>query len=84
MQGTTEGHRKLRAWLKEKGRSQSALGRTLGVSQTAVALWVKPGHRPSPLYRAALEKIGVCAATAWETKEEKQKREALDQLSGAL
>lgn len=78
MQATTDGHKKLRAWLKGKGRSQSALGRTLGVSQTAVALWVKAGHRPSPLYRAALEKIGVCPATDWETKVERLKREALE------
>lgn len=83
MQGLTDGHRKLRAWLKEKGRSQSALGRTLGVSQTAVALWVKAGHRPAHLHRTALEKLGVCLVTDWETKAERQKREALEQLGGA-
>lgn len=83
MQALTDGHRKLRSWLKEKGRSQSALGRTLGVSQSAVALWVKVGHRPSPIYRAALEKLGVCLATDWETKTERQKREALESLGGA-
>lgn len=83
MQGLTDGHKKLRAWLKEEGRSQSALGRRLGVSQTAVALWVKAGHRPSPLYRVALEKLGVCPASDWETKSERQKREALEALGGA-
>jgi transcriptional regulator with XRE-family HTH domain len=83
MQGITEGHKKLRAWLEAEGRSQSALGRKLGVSQTAVALWVKPGHRPSYLHRAALEKLGVCPATDWETKAERKKREELESLGGA-
>jgi hypothetical protein len=83
MQGLTDGHKKLKAWLKEPNRSQSALARKLNITQTAVALWVKPGHRPSPLLRDALERLGVCPATDWETKKERERREALEQLGGA-
>lgn len=77
MQLLTEGHKLLRAWLQGAGRSQTALAKRLGVTQGAVALWIKPGHRPAEHHRAALELVTSIPATAWLTKKERALLERL-------
>lgn len=73
----TVGHKKLRAWLAGEGRSQTALAKTLGVTQSAVALWIKGGHRPSAAMQSALAKLGICEPADWLTKKERSKLEAI-------
>lgn len=73
----TVGHKKLRAWLAGEGRSQTALAKTLGVTQSAVALWCKAGHRPGAAAQAALAKLGVCEPSDWLSKKERARLEAL-------
>ena len=67
----------MRAWLAVEGRSQTALAKTLGVTQSAVALWCKPGHRPGAAAQAALARLGICEPADWLTKKERAKLDAV-------
>lgn len=73
----TLGHKKLRAWLAGEGRSQTALAKRLGVTQSAVALWTKGGHRPSAAMQTALQELGICEPSDWLSKKERARLEAL-------
>ena len=73
----TDGHKKLKLWLQGEGRSQTALAKQLGVTQSAVALWCKPGHRPGAAAQTGLSRLGVCEPQDWLTKKERSRLEAL-------
>lgn len=79
----TIAQKKLRAWFKanpdpgEAPRTQTRLAKELEVTQSAVSLWLKEGHRPDPFYRKILEKKGICLEVEWLYKKE---RALLDRL----
>ncbi len=60
-------------------RTQSAVGLLLGVSQSAVGQWLADSTRPSARLRQALERLTGIEAAAWETREERLDREALEE-----
>lgn len=66
----TEGHRKLRTWLKGSARGQTGLAQRLSTTQSAVALWTKPGHRPGPVHRRAMAILKIAREDDWFTAEE--------------
>lgn len=59
-------------------RTQSAVGALLGVSQSAVGQWLADTTRPSTRLRQAIERLTGIEADAWETREERREREALE------
>lgn len=60
-------------------RTQTAVGAILGVSQSAVGQWLAGSTRPAEgPTRALIERLTGIEASAWETREERDRREAIE------
>lgn len=71
----TVGRRKLIRWMKAgqvRERGQSAIGRTLNISQAAVRQWCVGISRPEPRHRVALEALTGIPASDWDLPEERK------------
>lgn len=83
----TDGWRRLTEWLQEldaetgRERSQTQLGKMLGVSQPAVRGWALRLSRPSegPL-RDAVCRITGSSPADWETSDERTRRDELESV----
>jgi transcriptional regulator with XRE-family HTH domain len=56
-------------------RGQTAIGRALNVSQSAVRQWVAGINKPEPEHRKLLEELTGIPASDWELPEEREARE---------
>ena len=80
----TAGHRALKAWYEKGERSQLAVAKACGVSQSAVSQWIRGETRPAAgLAREALEKMAGIAAAAWLTGAEKKRRAKAERAAAA-
>lgn len=55
--GLTQGHLRLREWMKRTGATQAEVARRASRSEPAVSLWFSEGSRPDADARLALRDI---------------------------
>lgn len=82
----TRGRKLLLQWVSEDpaGRTQTAIGRALGVTQPSVADWMSGKSRPKPDQRVGLERLsgGAIERDSWMTPGERKRLDAVRPMGG--
>jgi transcriptional regulator with XRE-family HTH domain len=81
----TPGARALKAFLSDRGISQTDCANALCVTDTALSLWLSFRRRPDPVLRRRIARWtnGQIGIAAWETAEETQSVDLIQPLSAA-
>ena len=76
----------LGAWLRENGKRQVLLAKTLGVTPALVSFWLSGSRVPSAVLRAAIERWtgGAVASASWLSATDAARERRLARLRAAV